>query len=166
MEDLPIYKLFEKNHQMTYVHLLYKHCNSALRLKYVNIHKAMFTYLKNLLSRPTACLCVRAVKSYAIPRWWASPCAVSGRMMVSDSPLSASIRPAASHLLVTPRERDLTLPSRSCTQWQTHAHVRERKKPTPFTDHIWCQLLEAFKKKNSHICFFKARGTIMSLLTT
>lgn len=49
--------------------------------------------------------------------------------MVSDSPLTTSIRPAASHLPLTPRETDLTLPVCSCTLRPTHVQVRKKKKP-------------------------------------
>lgn len=108
----------------------------------------MFTYLK-IICLGQQPVFVFAAKSDAIQWWWASPCAVSGRMMVSDSPLSASIRPAGSHLLVTPRERDLTLPSRSCTQWQTHVHVRE-KNNTIHSTHL-VPIAWSFKKTHTYV---------------
>lgn len=90
--------------------------------------------------------------------------------MVSDSPLTASIRPAGSHLLLTPCETDLALPHHSCTQQTDTRSSEKKKKTTLFNTHIWCRLSDAFKKKEKkkrrHICFFIAAGTIMSLLTT
>lgn len=91
--------------------------------------------------------------------------------MVSDSPLTASIRPAGSHLLLTPCETDLALPHRSCTQ-QTDTRSSEKKKRkqhySTHTSGAACltPLKKKEKKKRRHICFFIAAGTIMSLLTT
>lgn len=67
--------------------------------------------------------------------------------MVSDSPLTASIRPAGSHLLLTPCETDLALPHRSCTQQTDTRSSEKKKKTTLFNTRIWCRLSDAFKKK-------------------
>lgn len=48
--------------------------------------------------------------------------------MVSDTPLTASIRPAASHL------GKIDLAPLKCL---TCASVKQKKSPTPFSEHIW-----------------------------
>lgn len=92
---------------------------------------------------------VKAVRSDWM--WWCRVCprATSGTTTVSDSPLTTSIRPAASHLLLlTPRETDLTLHVRSCTLRMTQAQVRKKKNShhLPFTSGAVC-LSGALEKK-------------------